>query len=231
MKILALETCTQACSVALLADKNSLHRSTLAANQHSQVLLNMINEILAESELGLGQLDAISFSRGPGSFTGVRIGTAVAQGLAFAQDLALVPLSSLAVLAQQAVDTLGATHIIPVLDARMGEVYWAAYEKQDNGLLREVVAEQVSSPDLPGLPEKGKWWIVGTGVNLCAAVFSSDFGLESVAYQGQLFPRAVDMLPLAKLALQAGQLVPPEKVQAVYLRNNVALKSIKNKVN
>jgi tRNA threonylcarbamoyladenosine biosynthesis protein TsaB len=122
LKILALETSTEFCSVALYLDDKILTQEILAERRHSEIVLPMVQEILADAELTLAQLDGIAFGAGPGSFTGLRIACGVAQGLAFATNLPIVGVSTLEAIAQQT----GEQKIIAALDARMGEIYHAA---------------------------------------------------------------------------------------------------------
>nr|VFJ96912.1 MAG: tRNA threonylcarbamoyl adenosine modification protein YeaZ [Candidatus Kentron sp. H]VFJ97120.1 MAG: tRNA threonylcarbamoyl adenosine modification protein YeaZ [Candidatus Kentron sp. H]VFK02851.1 MAG: tRNA threonylcarbamoyl adenosine modification protein YeaZ [Candidatus Kentron sp. H] len=143
MKILAIDTATDACSVALHLDGEYWGRHELAPRQHAEILLPRIRELLSEAGLSLNHLDALAFGRGPGAFTGVRIATSVAQGLAFGADLPVVPISSLHALAQGAWRERGERNLLAALDARMGEVYWGAY--------RVAAAEALlSDPQRPG---------------------------------------------------------------------------------
>ncbi|MGB1311163.1 MAG: tRNA (adenosine(37)-N6)-threonylcarbamoyltransferase complex dimerization subunit type 1 TsaB, partial [Leucothrix sp.] len=136
MKILAIETATEACSAALYHDGGIISRYELAPRKHTQLILPMMDSLLAEAGLSKQALDAIAFGRGPGAFTGLRIAVGVTQGLALALDRPVIPISSLAAMAQQVLDATvdlasAMLDYIPAIDARMGEVYWARYKNVD----------------------------------------------------------------------------------------------------
>ncbi|UCE90616.1 MAG: tRNA (adenosine(37)-N6)-threonylcarbamoyltransferase complex dimerization subunit type 1 TsaB, partial [Pseudomonadota bacterium] len=127
MKLLAIETATEACSVALAVDGDVRDRFEIAPRGHAGLVLPMAKALLAEAGLGLRELDALVFGRGPGAFTGLRIAAGVVQGLAYGAELPVVPVSSLATLAQGVSAQTGASDVLAVFDARMGEVYWGAF--------------------------------------------------------------------------------------------------------
>ena len=156
MKILALDTATEACSAALLSGDGSVYeRHDIAPRRHAELILPMVDGILTEAGLGLNDLDAIAFGRGPGAFTGVRIAAGVTQGLALGAGLPVIPVSSLAALAQPALGK--AAIVLPAIDARMGEVYWAAYESDQDGLVTALAGEQVALARCgTGFPQPGK---------------------------------------------------------------------------
>ena len=170
MNILALDTSTEACSVALSAMDEVRVDFRIMPRGHARHILAMVDAVLAEAGLTPADLDVVAYGRGPGSFTGVRIGTGVAQGIAFGADLPVAAISTLAALAQGAVRRHGASRILAAIDARMGEVYWAGFEVDENGLVREVLAEAVSSPErvavtmgrggasVPGGAPTGMFW-------------------------------------------------------------------------
>lgn len=218
MKILALESATESCSVALL-DGDAVHaRSQLAPREHAALLLPMVQEVLAESGLTLSALDAIAFGRGPGSFTGVRIATGVTQGLAFAADLPVLPVSTLAALAQGALRELGAQQVAAAIDARMGEVYWGLYRVQDGVMVLEDV-EGVFAPALVPMPAEKGYTGYGSGWAAYGAVLAERCGITE--YQDERFPQAEDLLPLAAAGWQAGLAVSAAEAQPVYLRDQV----------
>ena len=222
MKLLALDTTETACSVALRLEGETLFRFRDAPRQHSALVLPMVSELLAEAGLGLGDLDAIAFSRGPGSFTGIRIATAVAQGLALGAGLPLVPVSTLLALAQGAFVETGARHLLPALDARMGELYWAAVEMGDEGpaLLTE---EKVVPPPRAEAPGRDDWVGVGSGWDAHLEALAPRFRPRRVLHQWQI--RARDVAAVGVFLLAAGAAVPAEAARPVYLRNRVAKKS------
>ena len=162
LKILAIDTSTDACSVALMVDGAVCNRCELG-RQHSSRVLSMLDELLVESGLALTQLDAVAFGRGPGLFTGLRIGAGVVQGLAFGADLPVVPVSSLAALAQG----LDTERTLSAFDARMSQVYWGAYVRNAQGMVELVGGECVVAPQCVPLPETGGWHggaVAGTSI-------------------------------------------------------------------
>ncbi|HEY9147572.1 MAG TPA: tRNA (adenosine(37)-N6)-threonylcarbamoyltransferase complex dimerization subunit type 1 TsaB, partial [Gammaproteobacteria bacterium] len=162
MKLLAIETATEACSVALYLDGEVRESYRLAPREHARLVLAMADGLLAEASLQPSQLDAVAFSRGPGAFTGVRIATSVVQGIAFAAELPVVPVSTLAALAQGGCREFGWQHIAAAIDARMDEVYWGVYECID-GLVQPRQAERVCQPGtVPTLQGEG-WYGIGSG--------------------------------------------------------------------
>ena len=145
MKILAIETATEGCSAALLINGEVIDRFQVAPREHGNLILPMVDELLNEAGMTLQQLDALAFGRGPGSFTGVRMATGVIQGLAFAAELPIAPVSTLTALAYQAGPPVEGQTVYAALDARMGEVYWCEYERID-GQLKAVSNESVIAP-------------------------------------------------------------------------------------
>ncbi|MEW6648534.1 MAG: tRNA (adenosine(37)-N6)-threonylcarbamoyltransferase complex dimerization subunit type 1 TsaB [Pseudomonadota bacterium] len=218
MKILALESATESCSVALLDGAAVIARSRMAPREHAALLLPMVQEVLAEAGLVLAGLDAIAFGRGPGSFTGVRIATGVTQGLAFAVDLPVLPVSTLAALAQGALRELGAQQVAAAIDARMGEVYWGLYRAQD-GVMTLEGEEGVFAPALVPLPPGGGYTGYGSGWATYGDVLARRCGIT--VHQGERFPQAEDLLPLAAAAWRAGMAVTAAEAQPVYLRDKV----------
>jgi tRNA threonylcarbamoyladenosine biosynthesis protein TsaB len=146
MKLLALDAATEACSVAIKLDNNVLDYFEVCSQQHSQKLLPAVDQLLAKANIKLTDLDGIIYGKGPGSFTGVRIGVAITQGLAFGANLPVLGVSNLALMAQQAIDDLGVSQVICAIDARMSEVYFAVYENKD-GKATEVISDRVCKPE------------------------------------------------------------------------------------
>lgn len=239
--LLALDTCTEACSVALLHNNAVLARDEIASRAHTQRILPLVDEVLSEAGLRLNQVDALVFGRGPGSFTGVRIATGIVQGLALGADLPIVPVSNLTAMAQAALAQTGAQQVLAAIDARMQEVYFSQliFKPCQNfvqnsslvstlGMVGEWQArleEQVVSPSLVLemlQAEKGfnpnDWQRVGTGWEAYAELASLPRNSEI------LLPSAQFMLPLALADVAAGRLQDPLTIEPIYLRNNVALK-------
>ncbi len=220
MKILSLDTTEQACSAALLLDDEVVERFEVAPRRHSRLLLPMIESLLAEADLALAGLDALAFARGPGSFTGVRIATAVAQGLAVAAEVPLVPVSSLLALAQGAAREHGADRVLALLDARMQEVYALACVRGEEGLMQPLAGEQVCSPQAVDLPGDGDWRFAGSG----AEAYDEVLGRLGGTLLGGCEIHAQDVARLAVPACRAGRTVAPEAALPVYLRDQVAQK-------
>jgi tRNA threonylcarbamoyladenosine biosynthesis protein TsaB len=220
MKLLALDTSTEACSVALWLDGEAREQFELAS-QHSERILPMVDGLLAEAGVKLTQLDALAFGRGPGSFTGLRIGAGVAQGLAFGADLPVVPVSSLAALAQGQ----DADRVLAALDARMQQVYWGAYARNPQGLMALQGPEQVLAPDRVPLPEGEGWTGAGPGWDAYHAALQARLGQHLRTWQARQFPHARHVAELGIAAFQAGQAVAAEQAVPVYIRDDVAVKS------
>ncbi|MGD2112274.1 MAG: tRNA (adenosine(37)-N6)-threonylcarbamoyltransferase complex dimerization subunit type 1 TsaB, partial [Gammaproteobacteria bacterium] len=163
VRVLALETATAACSAALYIAGEVRERHALAPQRHAALILPMIDALLAEAQLPVARLDGIAFGRGPGSFTGVRIATSVVQGVAFAADLPVVAISTLAALAQGAMRETGTDRVLAALDARMSEVYWGVYLQDSNAMARLQGEECACAPDRVPLPDGEAWTGAGSG--------------------------------------------------------------------
>jgi tRNA threonylcarbamoyladenosine biosynthesis protein TsaB len=218
MKLLALDTSKEACSAALLVAGQIDERFTISPRGHSDLILNMLDTLLAEADISLDAIDALAFGRGPGSFTGVRIGAGVAQGIAFARDLPVVPVSSLAALAQAS----GAKKSLAAIDARMGEVYWGAYEQEAGELVTLTGAERVCAPQMVPLVEGDGWLGVGTGWGAYGNKLYARLGGIVSSWEAEHYPRASAVAQLGAAAFARGEAVVAEEAFPVYLRNNVA---------
>ncbi|MCU7844259.1 MAG: tRNA (adenosine(37)-N6)-threonylcarbamoyltransferase complex dimerization subunit type 1 TsaB [Candidatus Thiodiazotropha sp. (ex Monitilora ramsayi)] len=225
MKLLAIETATEACSAALLIGDEMQLRYEVKPRGHSELLLAMMEDLLAEAGLKPAQLDAMAFGRGPGSFTGVRIATGVVQGAAFAADLPVVPVSTLAALAQRAYREKGERHLLPSYDARMGELYWAAYRVGDDELVRLVIDEEVATAERVHLPIDGEWYGVGSGWTAGGSVLEQRLQGLLLGFQAQMLCSAREVAQLAVADFEQGLAVSPELALPVYLRNQVAHKA------
>lgn len=219
--LLALESATEACSVALWVDGAIESCHHLAPQQQRQQLLPMVAQLLAQAGLSLTALDAVAVSQGPGSFTGVRLGLGVAQGLAFGADRPLVGLSTLMILAQGAYRLSRSEQVVAAIDARLKQIYWGSYQRQGEGW-QAVTADALSTP-LPPLDflaqYPGAWSRVGTGWSL----INAEQGSEQPAAPALLYPHAQDLLPLAVAAWQRGEAMAAMQVRPCYLRDQVAL--------
>lgn len=222
MKILALDTATEACSAALWSDGEVRSRFENAGRNHTERLMPIVQELMAESGCQFSQLDGIACGVGPGSFAGVRIGVGFVKGLALALDLPVVGVSSLAMLAQHAI-LHGATQVLSVIDARMHEVYFGAFVKTQQGLAQALMPEGVSAPDAIPQPPQGTWVGVGTGWGAYPEMLKKIINVELVVTQGDALPRAIEALTLALPQFKAGHTISADELAPVYLRNKVAL--------
>ena len=223
MKLLALDTATEACSAAVWVDGAVLERYELAPRRHAALILPMIEAVLADAGLSPLQLDAIAFGRGPGAFTGVRIAVGIAQGVAFAADLPVIPISTLAALALGAAQETGYSRIAAALDARMGEVYWGVYAVADHDA-NPLGEEQVCAPQSVIAPTLGDWFGVGNGWTAYAAVLAQCLPVDG--WQGERYPRAGNVARLAAAPPQRNAWVSADQALPVYLRNKIASKSV-----
>jgi len=219
MKLLAFETATEACSVAVWVDGEVIERFEIAPRRHAELALPWADAVLAEAGIAKSAIDAIAVGRGPGAFTGVRLAIAVAQGVALALDRPIVPVSTLAALALQG----GAPRVLAAIDARMGEVYAAAFRCENgDAVLRD--AERVVAPDRVVLPDEADDWVgVGTGFGAVDGALSTTLGARFTRIDAAALPHAADVARLAAHAFSRGEGVAPERAEPAYLRDNVAL--------
>lgn len=219
--LLAIDTSGDACSAALLRDGRIEQVLETAPRRHGELILGMMQQLLEGAGLGVSDLDAIAFARGPGSFTGVRIAVAVAQGAAFGAALPLVPVSTLAAIAQGQFRRAGQRRLLVALDARMGEVYWGCFRIDDRDLAVSCCEERVCAPDqVTGRDGEG-WFGVGPGWAVYGAELADRTGLSPMAYAGDAICEARDLAVLGAAGLAAGLQVSPELATPVYLRDRV----------
>jgi tRNA threonylcarbamoyladenosine biosynthesis protein TsaB len=222
LRLLAIETATEACSVALLLGHEVQERFEIAPRRHAALLLPFADALLADAGVSLRQLDAIAFGRGPGSFTGLRIAAGMAQGMAFGAGLPVVPVSTLAALAQGAVQAHGVQQVLAVLDARMQEVYWGAYRRAAGGLVEAVAEERLSAPAQVTLPAGGRWSGAGSGWAGYARLLGPGCGISTADIHAGQQPHAGDVARLAAAAFACSGGVPAPQAIPVYLRDRVA---------
>jgi tRNA threonylcarbamoyladenosine biosynthesis protein TsaB len=196
----------------------------LAGQRHSSLLLPMVDELLRESEIGLRQLDGIGYGAGPGSFTGLRIACAVTQGLAFGADLPVVGVSTLESIAGQT----GADKVLTVLDARMAEVYWAAYQREASPSdghrgWRAVIAPALALPESVHVPEDGNWVGAGNGFAALGEILRPRLSAQLARIDDTLMPDAAAMAPFAAEAFEQGRGMDAALAAPIYLRDKVAL--------
>jgi tRNA threonylcarbamoyladenosine biosynthesis protein TsaB len=220
MRVLALDTATEGCSVALLVGDESTERFVELRQGHAEQVLAMVEAVLAEAQVSLSALDGIAASVGPGSFTGVRISVAVAQGLAFGANLRVVPVTTLEALAFQ-VMRRGAGHALACLDARMGEVYWGSFTAD---LVRGLIpsgSPKVGPPDSVVLPGSGAYRGIGRGFDAYPAL-SALPGLVVEAGDSRALPHAREFARLGALRLACREGLDPADLSPLYLRDKVA---------
>lgn len=237
MRILAIDTATENCSAALLIDGRVSTRERLLERGHAQHILALADELLAEAGTSLRSLAAIAFGRGPGAFTGLRLAASVAQGLAFGAGLPVVPVSDLRALGQRALETdAGITRVLTCTDARMGEVYWACFERGAGNLATPTGEEHVGHPASVSLPpgwsaqahahaerppRQGTVDLCGLGSGFAAYPQLRAALGASGRLLDPLFPRATEILRLAAPEVAAGRALPAEQALPVYLRDEV----------
>ncbi len=219
-RILAIDTATEACSAALWQSGELLSRYQVAPRGHTDLILPMVAELLAEGELSLNQLDGLAFGRGPGSFTGVRITLGVAQGLAYGADLPLLGVSNLQALAQGAHRACGGERVLAAIDARMGEIYVGGYQLEQ-GLMVGTIEEQVLAPAhfLDTTDAASDRWQLGVGSGF--VTYAELMNRVEGRCEAVPFPEARDLLPQALELWRTGQGVAAAEARPVYLRDKV----------
>lgn len=217
--ILAIETSSETASCALLSGDTVLSRASSGVRTHSQSILPMVQQLLAEAGLTLSQCDAIAFGAGPGSFTGVRTACGIAQGLAYGAGLPVLPLITLDAMALACRAQTGATDVLAVLDARMGEVYWAQYR----GAVCVAGPALCAPADVAPLAVQGALTACGNGFSAYPDAFAAQPYAQAALCA--IMPHAEQLAQLAVAALAAGAAVPAAQAQPLYLRNKIAYTS------
>lgn len=228
--ILCLDSSTEACSVAVLRkNKTTYQRFMFAPREHTQKILPTVDEVIKEAQLTLSDIDVIAYGQGPGSFTGVRIGISIAQGLAFGLDKKMVGVSTLQAMAQEAFETLNHESVYCAIDARMGEVYYAHYVNHEGIMLLqepEIVitpARLIAQLSTLGNKRSNNTALVGTGWEAYPELMPS---FEHAHTTNVLYPNALYMLAEATRLINAEAAVAPEMAKPVYLRDTVTWKKL-----
>jgi tRNA threonylcarbamoyladenosine biosynthesis protein TsaB len=225
LTILAIETSSELASCALLCGETVYSRDSAGVRTHSQSILPMVQGMLEEAGIKLGDCDAIAYGSGPGSFTGVRTACGIAQGLGFGAGLPLVPVVTLEAMALACQQQYGGGDILAVLDARMGEVYWAQYRMSEaaNGgpALQTVLAPALSAPE--NVRPEGAVTACGNGLQAYAPAFAAQ-GFHAGSH-ADIMPHAIQVAQLARLGFAAGVKLAPAEAQPLYLRNKIAFTS------
>lgn len=222
MKLLAVETATEACSAALYLDGVITERFELAPRHHTKLILPMIDELMREAGLQASQLDALTFGCGPGSFTGIRIATGVIQGIAFGADLPVVRVSTLAAMAQEFFDRTDVTTAFVAMDARMEEIFWGVYQRDAPGFAKLVGEEAVIAADLVDCPVASSGVGIGSAWGVYADKLMNRLTGQVSHYESDVLPRAALIARLGAHDFAQGLAVPVERAMPVYLRDKVA---------
>ena len=223
MNLLTLDTCSECCSAALFYDGHLYEVSQLTQRGHSELILGMMNRLFEQAGTSIASVEALAFGRGPGSFTGVRVGVSVAQGIAFARDIPVIPISSLAAVAQQAAKDFDVDRFAVAVDARMGEIYCAHYQREGETVV--LVGQERVCPPNDFLPtDQQKTVGVGTGWHTYSAELGEQFSSQLIDVKPKTYPMASRIVDLAQVEIAAGRMLPAEQALPVYLRDNVAKK-------
>jgi tRNA threonylcarbamoyladenosine biosynthesis protein TsaB len=219
MKILAIDSATEACSAALLIQETVAERFEVPGRGHAARLLPMADELLREAGLEARDLDAIAFGRGPGAFTGLRIAAGLAQGLAAGSRLPVLPVSNLAAVAAAAARIKGATLVLACMDARMGQVYWGAYDCTGSAPVA-VGSEHLAIPEAVVPPGAAAWFGAGHGFSAHPGL-ATRLGASLSCVDASILPRAADIARIAAVDLAAGKGLAAAQGLPVYLRDDV----------
>jgi tRNA threonylcarbamoyladenosine biosynthesis protein TsaB len=220
MPYLALDTSTESLSLAISTQQGIIARDWPAGQKHAEMILPCLATLLKECQLTMEDIQGIAFGNGPGSFTGLRIAAGITQGLAFARGIPVLGVSTLAALAAGC----DADQVYACLDARMNQVYSAAYRKQD-GAWQEVIAPNLSDPDCIPVPSGNNWLAAGSGFAMYGDALKSCLGERISSIDATRLPLAKDILALALPDFAAGKGLAAHEAELVYLRNKVALKT------
>jgi tRNA threonylcarbamoyladenosine biosynthesis protein TsaB len=217
MKLLAIETSTEHCSVALWQDGVVSARSEKVGQKHSEVLMAMVDAVLKDAGCKIREMEGIAFGKGPGSFTGVRIACGVTQGLAFGVDVNVVGVCTLQALAEAS----GKDKVIAALDARMGELYLAAYQKEGDGWRTVIEPCLCKAEDAPTIAGEG-WYGCGSGFAV-SEVLQQRYAAQMEGVDAQAVPQADAVVRLAAVEFALGNAVDAALALPLYLRDKVAL--------
>jgi tRNA threonylcarbamoyladenosine biosynthesis protein TsaB len=220
MRVLAIDTSTEYCSVALWQDGAVVERCDLAGQKHSELLIAMLDALLNEAGVKLAQLDGIAFGKGPGSFTGVRIACGAAQGLALGANLPVAGVCTLEALAEAS----GKSHVIAALDARMGEIYHAAYERHDD-VWMEVSEPCLCKPEVAPSVAGADWFGAGSGFAMHGVALGERYVGQLEGADSAAVPQAAAIAALGAAQLRLGRGVDAAQALPLYLRDKVALKT------
>lgn len=216
-KLLALETTTAACSVALWINGEITQRFEIVPQKHAEVILDWIDGLLHTAGVKLKNLDAIAFGSGPGSFMGVRIATGVAQGISYGVDLPVIPVSTLQALAQASYQKVNSERVTAGWDARMDSIYWGVYQIDDKKIMRVIMDDRLDNPKDIKFTQK-----YGIGVGNAWKVYQDSLSPDFHFIENEIYPDAAAILRIAYYKLKNNELITPEKAEPTYIRENVA---------
>lgn len=223
-KILAIDSATDACSVALLTENKIIETFQMAPQQHGSLLLPMIQELLTQAKLSLSSLQALAFSCGPGSFTGIRIAAGIIQGLAMSADLPVILISTLQIMAQGAFREKNIPRVIVSLDARMNEIYWGVYQLDTNQIMQAIIPDNLYHPAEVPLPPENNWLGVGNGWKTYRDILKQKCQNKIVDIDADQYPHAKDILTIALEHYKQGNTVTADQALPIYLRDETAWK-------
>lgn len=220
MKLLAIETATEACSVSLLSEGSGFTEYQVAPRAHATLIFPMVQTVLNRSNCLLNQIDAFAFGRGPGSFTGLRLAASIVQGFAFALNKPVIAISTLQAMAQKAAREKSAEAALVAIDARMKQIYWCAYSMDDKGIMRALEAEKVCKAEEVIISSRASWFGLGNGWKEYKETLVRKTH-SPIMIEEDFFPSAQDIAYLAELDYHAGKCVKAEDALPVYLRDKV----------
>lgn len=223
MNLLALDTSTESCSAAITINGVLYQQQQMTQRGHSTLILGMLDALFKQANASIEAIDALAFGRGPGSFTGVRIGVGVAQGIAFARELPVIPVSTLAAVAQAAYEQTQQQDIAVAMDARMDEIYAASFQVKQ-GYVELLGSEQVCAAEMFVPADSSTWLGAGNGWQVYSEALKHNFANHLLASKTDIYPDAAMILKLAEPLYQQGKVVSADKALPVYLRNDVAKK-------
>lgn len=223
MKILAIDTSTEACSAALYIDGELIERYLVAPRKHIELLKPMVDEVMKAAEVDVSELTGLAFGAGPGSFAGLRVACAFVQGMGAGLEIPVVPVSTLKAMAQQVLETHADRTVLVMLDAKMKEVYWGVYRLEDKEVVT-VLPEQVTKideiPNFTGIVGLANIIGAGDGWNVTPNWVEA---LKPEFIEKNVYPRAGEIALLSIDDFENGMALDADQVSPIYLRNNIAL--------
>lgn len=221
MKLLAIDTSTDACSVGLMIDDEIHIDHRVVPQQHGALVLPMVDALMSVAGISVTMLDALIYGRGPGSFTGVRIGVATAQGIALGADIGVIGVSTMHSIAQSCYRQYGDERVAVSVDARMDEVYFCEYQLSEQQVMQAMFNEQIAPPaDVEA--QMAKCW-AGSGAERYSSLLQQRSGIDALHVRKGCLPQATDLLTLGAIEFIAHNVCSAEEAAPVYLRNKVAL--------